>query len=262
MTSPFPRNIQRAFTLIELLVVISIIAILIDLLLPALQSAKAAALDLQCLSNVKQLMTAIDTSVEDNDGFYPPGFGMYQGHQTDWGLVIDGYLTDTSRDSYDELNSGDLRHPAFRCPRGAFPQGSLQYSSNPILIPNSFTEPLYLRDTLLRASEVFAITDGTQHQTLNFRLFSTVLGLDNMEWITASGPAYFGSDDLDKELIDPGLNQDNGFRGNIRWRHGQDNSATFGYADVHAKIEPMNNVHKRNYRPDRPASTRRRSGRF
>ncbi len=64
----FEGNIRNGFTLIELLVVISIIAILISILLPALKFARGRAQAIKCASNLKQVAVSFNAYAGDFDG--------------------------------------------------------------------------------------------------------------------------------------------------------------------------------------------------
>lgn len=73
------RFCKKGFTLIELLVVIAIIAMLLSILMPALQRVKATAKGVVCMTNVRRLSVGMQLYFNDNHDYFPPDRYREQG---------------------------------------------------------------------------------------------------------------------------------------------------------------------------------------
>jgi len=122
---------RRGFTLIELLVVIAIIAILAAILFPVFARAREAARTSSCLSNTKQMGSAVMMYVQDYDEIFP---WMWQGGAgSAWVHIPDGETASSNYYTWAEFIQPYVKNRSvFQCPSKKYPtQAQMAYSTFP-----------------------------------------------------------------------------------------------------------------------------------
>jgi len=139
------KNRFQAFTLIELLVVIAIIAILAAILFPVFAQAKAAAKKTVCISNEKEMGTAVQIYLNDYDDILPMDQYWVQTpptFQIRWEEMIYPYIKNGNKFSDNEPDNGRAQGGGgvFSCPSFPSPQLS-QYGLHVVLAPDGASCP-------------------------------------------------------------------------------------------------------------------------
>lgn len=268
---PHRRTGRGAFTLVELLVVIGIIAMLISILLPSLNSARNAARSLKCLANLHSIGQGINIYAASNKQSLPYGYWQPDANDnsksSDWAILIStalgkGYGTYGTQNGTDNSQIQGL----FTCPvakldvDGQIPR-KLHYSAHPRLMPDlasldtlkggGATLRPYRLPTIKRSSDIALIFDGSQCNIigyapgqLNWNSNAVAKNLD------ASGLGRTDSQngrswncfvtkagmDLNTPIYasngDAPPNTGSAF--DIRWRHNRNDTANFLFVDGHA----------------------------
>lgn len=89
------RGLEGAFSLIELLVTITVIALLVAVLLPALRSARERGRRIACANNEHQILLAIHFYAQDHDGLLPQQANYGPVDFFDWSGRLTGYVQNT-----------------------------------------------------------------------------------------------------------------------------------------------------------------------
>jgi prepilin-type N-terminal cleavage/methylation domain-containing protein/prepilin-type processing-associated H-X9-DG protein len=135
-------TVRDAFTLVELLVVIGIIALLISILLPSLNKARAAAQAVACASNMRQIGLAMTMYTNDHKGMLPYAYiaTASPATQVTWDDLLNKYFGGNFTDAEKDLGIPQRPVNVVLCPTDPFTQRA-DFSPTSVEQPRSYAVP-------------------------------------------------------------------------------------------------------------------------
>ncbi len=187
MSRRFTRRVHGGFTLIELLVVISIIALLIGLLLPALSQAREAGRRATCLSNMKQIGYGMHFYAKDYDTFVPREGHYYDRRYSNWNptaasnipwaFAFRPYVDKTPGDYYTRMQRGGQGDKfeylsVYKCPSHPRKEHFIQYVNNGIKFGRNGVSddlaPATRYEEFQRPSQTIYLSEFTDDESASF----------------------------------------------------------------------------------------------
>lgn len=233
-----------AFTLIELITAISIVAILALILIPTIASVRQNAIEVEGLSNIRQIGGAISLFAVENSQKFPPAVSA----TTDYSAILSPFLNGEGSTWADNPE----RSKVFRDPFESNQSGDYHFSANPNFMPDiqqwnedsprpRDIDRLISVDEATRPAEQILLADGCVVNKWN----NSAATLYSVSGIWQNYPTA-NSD----TLIEKGPDSDNA-GGHLRWRADGGNAIKALFADGRVAIISSDNLKQKNFQKDR-----------